>query len=283
METGHRLLQEGRLGSGEMDSAETLIAETHHSIIARRQWQGAKAVIKRCRHQADPRTASRFLNELEALKLIGVHENITQLLDANTSHITLTLRFEPGQSLDRHVDADMKSTLPPSDCAILWTQMSGVLAHLHDTCSLIHDDVKPENIIWDPVSRNSVLIDFGAALNLKVLPEEFFNPSGTPPYAPPEYLRRRKGREGDVWALGVAMLFALGRLPLPNGDWILPEVFEKEDVRREMVEWLDEVEGCRTALVGGGDILLAEMLEPDFVNRIGSGELVRRLGLRGVV
>lgn len=202
-------------------------------------------------------------------------ENITQLLDADTSNITLTLRFEPGQSLDRYVESDMKSTLPASDCATIWTQMSSVLAHLHSTCALIHDDVKPENIIWDPLSRNSVMIDFGAALNHKLLPYGFFNPSGTPPYAPPEYLRRRKGVEGDVWALGVTMLFAFGQLPLPGGEWILPEVFEKEEVRREMVEWLDEVEGWRRTLAGGEKGLLAEMLEADPVKRIGSKELAR--------
>lgn len=87
--------------------------------------------------------------------------------------------------------------------------MPGVLAHLHSTCSLMHDDVKPENIMWDPVSRNGVLVDLGAALNHKALPDDFFNPSGTPPYAPPEYLRRRKGRAGDVWALGVTMFFCV--------------------------------------------------------------------------
>lgn len=156
--------------------------------------------------------------------------------------------------------------------------MSSVLAHLHNTCSFIHDDVKPDNIIWDPQSRNSVLIDFGAALNRKALPEDFFNPSGTPPYAPPEYLQRRKGMGGDVWALGVTMLFAFGCLPLPDGGWILPEVFVKEEVRREMVTWLGEVEGWRRTLAGGEKGLLAETLEADPVKRIGSKELACRLG-----
>ncbi|ROV95363.1 hypothetical protein VSDG_06088 [Cytospora chrysosperma] len=211
----------------------------------------------------------------------GPCKNITQLLDANTTDLELTLRFEPGLSLDRYVDSDMKSTLSPSDCATIWAQTSSALAHLHSTCALIHDDVKPENIIWDPLSRNSVIIDLGAALNRKLLPDGFFNPSGTPPYAPPEYLRRRKGVEGDVWALGVTMLFAFAHLPLPDGKWILPEVFEKEEVRREMGEWLDEVEGWRRMLAGEKEGLLSEMLEADPVKRIGSKELARRLKPEG--
>lgn len=174
----------------------------------------------------------------------------------------------------------MNSTLSPPDCATLWAQMSSALAHLHSTCCLIHDDVKPENIMWNPVSQNSILVDFGAALNRKVLPAGFFNPSGTPPYAPPEYLQRRKSSEGDVWALGVTMLFAFGYLPLPDGAWILPEAFEKEGVRRDMVDWLNEVEGWRRRLAGGEKGLLAEMLEADPDGRVGSKELARRLGAK---
>lgn len=48
----------------------------------------------------------------------------------------------------------------------------------------------------------------------------------------------------------------------------MPRVFEKEGVRREMVEWLDEVEGWRRRLAGEEKDLLAEMLEADPGERI---------------
>jgi serine/threonine protein kinase len=167
----------------------------------------------------------------------------------------------------------MKSTLSASDCSILWAQISSALADLHAQ-SVIHDDVKPDNMMWDNERKHAVLIDFGAAL-IQDGPVEF-NPSGTPPYAPPEFLQRRKGMEGDVWALGVTILFALRYVHLPDGDWILPYVFQDEAVLQEMMAWLAEVEGLRRELIGT-NMLLAEMLDADPDTRVKSPEVVRRL------
>lgn len=188
--------------------------------------------------------------------------------------------MEPGQSLDKYVDHHSKSAVAPGDATTLWKQISSALAYLHAN-SLIHDDVKPDNIMWDPTTQHSVLIDFGAALDHQNLPADYFNPSGTPPYAPPEFLQRKKGSAGDVWALGVTMLFAFGFVRLPDGEWILPHVFEQVAVREEMQRWLGEVEGWRGELAGGHHGLLADMLEQDPCKRINAAELERQLGLRG--
>lgn len=203
-------------------------------------------------------------------------EHITQLWDADISQFTLTLRPEPGQSLDKYVDSHRRSTLSSENSNTLWKQISSAIAHLHAN-SITHDDVKPDNIMWDHTAKHSVLIDFGAALNHKVLPEGWFNPSGTPPYAPPEFLQRRKGSAGDVWALGVTMLFAFKYVKLPDGEWILPHVFEEELVLEEMKGWLNVVEGWRRALTEQDRGLLAGMLEQDPDKRIVAAELELQL------
>lgn len=285
--------------NAEKRPSPTLMTETYHSTIELGHFNGQVAIIKKCRNQHNPRTASRFRNEVEALKLVsshvsrllhqgtftrcslnlGIQVHITQLLDSDISQFILTLRAEPGQSLDKYVDSHQKSTLPAGDLITLWEQISGALAHLHEN-SITHDDVKPDNIMWDPATQHSVLIDFGAALNHKVLPADWFNPSGTPPYAPPEFLQSRKGSAGDVWALGVTMLFALKYVKLPDGEWILPHVFENALVLKEMRSWLNEVERWRQILVGGEYGLLAEMLEQDPDQRIVAAELEARLKAR---
>lgn len=206
-------------------------------------------------------------------------ENITQLWNADFNLLALTLRAEPGQSLDKYVDSHGKSTLPQGDSITLWKQISSALASLHAN-SIAHDDVKPDNIMWDASTQHSVLIDFGAALNHKVLPADWFNPSGTPPYAPPEFLQRRKSTASDVWALGVTMLFAFKHVKLPDGEWILPHVFENALVLEEMRRWLGEVERWRQTLVEGIHGLLADMLEQDPNKRIVAAELELQLKAR---
>lgn len=299
MNVGHTVLPEGHLEvNTDEQRSPTLITETYHSRIELGHFNGRVAIIKRCRNQNDPRTAPRFCNEVEALRGVASHvsrflphknccflklaepdcmqAHITQLLDADINGLTLTLRAESGQSLDKYVDSNGKSTISPSSSTQLWEQISSALAHLH-VQSITHDDVKPDNIMWDPVTQHSVLIDFGAALNYKVLPTDWFNPSGTPPYAPPEYIQRRKGTAGDVWALGVTMLFAFKYIKLPEGEWILPHVFEEELVLEEMKSWLAEIENWRKILVGRDSGLLADMLEQDPDKRIVAAQLELQL------
>ncbi len=149
--------------------------------------------------------------------------------------------------------------------------MAGAVAHLHAR-SIIHDDVKPENIVWSPEHKHGVLVDFGAALNRKTLPEGFFNPSGTPPYAPPEFLQKQKVPGGDIWSLGVAMLFCFRYIRLPDGEWLLPAVWDDGADRLQMLQWLESIDEMRKKVVGDRP-LLSEMLAPDPAARIDSLDL----------
>lgn len=72
MEADGSSLQDDRLSDNE-PSPETIIAKTYHSAIETCQWQATKAVTKKFRQRDDPRTTSRYINELEALKLVGHH------------------------------------------------------------------------------------------------------------------------------------------------------------------------------------------------------------------
>ena len=203
-------------------------------------------------------------------------DNITQLLDSDESKLSITLRFELGRSIDKHVDSQQRSTLSSDDSRVLWKQMASALAFLHEN-SVTHDDVKPDNIMWDGEHRHAVLIDFGAALDYAEQPMKPFNASGTPPYVPPEFLQRHKCDAGDVWALGIVMLFALGHITLPDGNWLLPAVFEDGAARQELLAWLEMLENLRKSL-SGGEILLAQMLDANPTTRISSSELTRQLG-----
>ncbi|KXH37085.1 hypothetical protein CSIM01_00147 [Colletotrichum simmondsii] len=279
-----------------------IIATTYHSVIESTTYNDLPAVIKKFTFPDNPRTYHRWRKEVEALNLARDHPDISQLLTSTPSPPTITLRHEPGLSLEKYINRKTSiCTLSHSDALAIWSQIASALSHLHSNCNIIHDDVKPENIIFFSPSLHSpqreehpqphaVLLDFGAAIPLPItLPSSstspspslnIWSPSGTPPYAPPEFLHRHKSHASDIWGLGVTLLFCFGYIPLPTGSWILPHVFEDEAVKQEMVAWLDEVEELRTSLGGSGDagkVLLARMLERDPEVRIGSSEIVRLL------
>ncbi|KXH50219.1 hypothetical protein CNYM01_13589 [Colletotrichum nymphaeae SA-01] len=268
-----------------VNTPSDIIATTYHSIIESTTYNNLSAVIKRFTFPDNPRTRHRWRREVEALNLARDHPNISHLLTSTSSPPTITLRHEPGLSLEKYINPQTSiCTLSHSDALAIWSQIASALSHLHSTCNIIHDDVKPENIIFfSPFSSreehpqpHAVLLDFGAVITLPFpLPSSstspspsinIWSPSGTPPYAPPEFLRRTKSHASDIWGLGVTLLFCFGYIPLPTGSWILPHVFENEAVKQEMVAWLDEIEELRASLSGSGDaekVLLGRMLERD--------------------
>ncbi|KAF5518712.1 Serine/threonine-protein kinase ppk34 [Colletotrichum aenigma] len=238
-----------------------------------------KVYIKKFERQEDPRALQHWEREAEALRHVGTHANIVQITHSDAVSLTITLRWAPGYSLDHFIKSDTKRcTLTHDDARLLWKQMSSALAYIHSK-STIHDDVKPHNIVWNEQLKYAVLIDFGAALvNPESLPEGGWTPSGTPPYAPPEFFEKKKCQAGDMWALGVTMLFAFGDIPLPDGSWILPHVFENEDAKDEMMQWLLRIESKGKSLDHAGDgSLLAQMLHWNPGPRISSDDLVRHL------
>lgn len=194
---------------------------------------------------------------------------------SDSAQLTIVLRLEPGKSLEKYIDDEQRCTLIHRDGSTVLRQMASALSHLHAR-RLVHDDVKPENIMWDPAHYRAVLVDFGAALNFAVLPDDYFNPSGTPSYAAPEFLLRKKGSrgEGDVWALGIVMLFAWRHVRLPDGEWLLPGVWD-EGGDADMRRWLGEVRTIWDKERKLGSIL-GEMLQEDYEERITSLDIVKR-------
>lgn len=187
---------------------------------------------------------------------------------------TITLRYEEGRSLNKFVNDKKKCTVNTNDRHIIWTQMCSALAFLH-SLSVIHDDVKPDNIMFCTARRKAVLVDFGAALI--ALPATFFNLSGTPSFAPPEYLDKKKSAKSDVWSLGITMLFAFGFIPMPDGNWFLPAVFdENHGARKEMLQWLKHIDRLRSA-IEQDNALLAAMLVADPDSRIDASMLLDEL------
>ena len=89
--------------------------------------------------------------------------------------------------------------------------MSLALEYLR-TKKIIHCDVKPENILYDPPSENSYLSDFGLAIHGDKAKAKDYR--GTPPYMAPEFLMDLlPSHASDMWSLGATLFtVATGKL-----------------------------------------------------------------------
>jgi serine/threonine protein kinase len=181
------------------------------------------------------------------------------------------------------MDSDRKCTISEFDGLAVWKGVSSALRYLHDK-DIVHNDVKPDNIMLrerlpaDGTARlaptAAVLCDFGIATS-----GSQFATGGTPCYLAPDAIRHQRGRPGDLWALGVTMLFVLGFIPLPNRSWDLGGIpFELQQVQK-MSEWLGEVRRTRARLPEKMK-LLSGMLKEDPDLRTTASSLCESLAAR---
>ena len=160
---------------------------------------------------------SRFFREAETAGRLQ-HPNIVTVYDAGEEHdlAYIAMEFLEGHDLVRYTKSDTLLPLPITMGIVFKSAMALDFAH---KLNVVHRDVKPANIMYEPDKKQVKLTDFGIARITDSSKTKTGMVLGTPSYMSPEQLSGKKvdGRS-DLFSLGV-MLYQLvtGKLPF-QGD-----------------------------------------------------------------
>jgi serine/threonine-protein kinase len=166
------------------------------------------------RNQAEMTEASdRFSREAETTGRLS-HPNIVTIHDMGESdgHAYIAMEYLKGDLLSRFTAPE---TLLPTGLVLeLGAQTADALDYAHSQ-NVIHRDIKPGNIMYDSVSGDLKITDFGIARLIDVNRTRTGVVLGTPSFMAPEQIEggNVKGYT-DLFALGVSLYELLtGQLP----------------------------------------------------------------------
>ncbi|KAJ3343051.1 hypothetical protein HDU93_000221 [Gonapodya sp. JEL0774] len=119
-----------------------------------------------------------------------------------------------------HLEGDVPlSKLPVEEVMRIGLVLGRTLADLHEI-PIIHKDVTPQNVIWNPQTGEVRLIDFALAFHGRM--ERPYEMQGTMAWIPPEQtarINRNVDRRSDLFGLGGTMYTMLsGRTPYGTSD-----------------------------------------------------------------
>ncbi|WP_240787118.1 CHASE2 domain-containing serine/threonine-protein kinase [Ramlibacter rhizophilus] len=159
----------------------------------------------------------RFFREAETAGRLA-HPDIVTIYDAGEEHDLAYIAMEllQGHDLTRHCDP--QQLLPARTVLSIAARVAEALAYAHAQ-GVVHRDVKPGNIMYEPRSDQVKVTDFGIARVMDASRTRTGTLLGTPNYMSPEQLAGLPvAGSSDLYSLGVALYQLLtGRLPF-EGD-----------------------------------------------------------------
>ncbi len=223
------------------------IHESDSSLIYRgiRKADDAPVILKMLRAEyPEPARLTRFRREyvmIQGLRVSGVVPALG-MVDAGNRMVIVMEDFG-ADSLSNLLKAQ-GGTLPLETFLDLAIRITEILERVHRR-NIIHKDVNPSNIVWNPATDSINLIDFGIATELDRQTQAVLNPDvleGTLAYMSPEQtgrMNRSMDYRTDLYSLGVTFYQMLtGRVPFDSQDSMelvhchiakLPQAFQHPD------------------------------------------------------
>lgn len=155
----------------------------------------------------NPGTVAQLQSEAKLLAALR-HPNIVQIYawrQAAGEHY-LVLQYVAGGSLAQRVNRE--GALPWHLAARYVADVAEGLREVHAQ-GIVHRDVKPANILWDPQRDEALLTDFGVSARLTGAGDV----AGTPQYMAPEGFDGRVGPALDVYGLAASLFWLVTAQP----------------------------------------------------------------------
>src|SRR5215831_11395016 len=155
----------------------------------------------------------RFFREAETAGRLS-HPNIVTIFDAGEEHDLCYIAMELLKGKDLIPYTKAGNTLPLEKVVSIVARVADALGYAHKH-NVVHRDVKPANVMYEPESDVVKVTDFGIARITDSSKTKTGMVLGTPSYMSPEQLAGRKidGRS-DLFSLGVTLYQMLsGKLP----------------------------------------------------------------------
>ncbi|MGG6263105.1 protein kinase domain-containing protein [Leptolyngbya sp. AN03gr2] len=177
-----------------------------------------------------------FEKEANFLYMLGrTHDRIPGLLAhiKDEDHPCLIEEFIEGKNLESYVLEGKQ--LKPKEAIALLRDVLSTLDFIHQK-NIIHQDIKPSNLIQRESDKAFAVIDFGAAVHPKEPPFKDLT-FGTPGYVPQEQRAGEPAFASDLYALGITTI------QLMTG--IHPQQLRKDPMSNE-IDWQFYLKGKGT-------------------------------------
>jgi serine/threonine-protein kinase len=193
-------------------------------------------------------TAESFLREATIAGSLN-HPNIVTIFDVGETDglAYIAMEYVRGHHLSEFATADR--LLPVDTVLDLISRAADALHYAHGR-NVVHRDIKPANIMYDSLSNNVKITDFGIAKLIDASRTRTGIVLGTPAFMSPEQLEGKNvNGHTDLFALGVSLYQLLtGLLPFRGASMTnLMFVIANEphqsvtSVRGDLPKWLDEI------------------------------------------
>jgi serine/threonine-protein kinase len=207
---------------------------------------------------------ANFKREAESAGRLS-HPHIISIYDAGEDNQVayLAMEYIEGRSLSHY--AQVGRLLQPKVVFELMARAAEALHYAH-TQNVVHRDVKPANILYNPATDTMKITDFGIARLTDSSRTRTGIILGTPSYMSPEQLSASQVTgQSDLYSLGVTMYHLLVGAPPFQADSI-PRLMDKivKQRHRPIADIRDDVPPCT-------DSILDQVLAKDPADRFPSG------------